>query len=112
MQLDCQGSVDNGDSDSDEETFSKPVSYIASKQNGIKIVKNVPIFAQFIPLREVFHKFFELSGLLEKTLDYQNKILKYSNVMENIIQGNLWKKICPLRGHILIARFACKFERV
>ena len=225
MQLDCQGSVDNGDSDSDEETFSKPVSYIASKptpsqhfsesgniatdellfiaklykytdvqrarvceiiqdttlliertlanvknefnnlftssqnnsvsptdiakvfdkfsnpfknikteaqsfsefknrstfimpenfllgekpkikeQNGVKIVKNVPIFAQFIPLREVFQKFFELPGILEKTLNYQNKILNYSNVMENIIQGNLWKKKIVQYGDKIVFPF-------
>lgn len=58
----------------------------------MKIVKNVPVLAQFVPLREVLEIFFELSDILDLPIEYQNKVSKLSNVMANITQGYLWKQ--------------------
>ena len=64
---------------------------IVEKDN-TKIIKNVPVVPQFIPLRQVFKKFFEIPGEFDKIIEYQHRILRHSKIMLNIIQGPLWKK--------------------
>ena len=54
-------------------TFIMPENFILGEKqkikekNSVKILKNVPVVAQFIPLRKVFKIFFELPGVFEKT---------------------------------------------
>ena len=79
-------------------TFIRPENVILGERqqikekNGVKIVKSVPVLAQFIPLREVFTKFIELPGVFDKTMEYREKVLRQSETVKNTIQGSLWKK--------------------
>lgn len=47
---------------------------------------------QFIPLRKVLKKFFELKNVLRDTLEYMNKIKSYDTIFVNFIQGSVWQK--------------------
>lgn len=56
-------------------------------------LKMIKVTAQFISIRYVFQKFFEIPGYLEKTLQYVNFLRDEKNVISNVIQGSLWQNI-------------------
>ena len=65
--------------------------------NGETVMEPVALTGQFVPMRKVLKGFLELRGVLKSILDYIVKLeADQSNVLENIIQGDLWKeKIKP-----------------
>lgn len=47
--------------------------------------------AEFIPLRNVFRKFFELPNILDESLTFMNA-LENQKLIINFIQGSFWKE--------------------
>jgi len=47
---------------------------------------------QFIPMRDVLKKIFQLKDILKDTIDYVNKIKSCDSVLINFIQGSVWEK--------------------
>lgn len=79
-------------------TFIPPQSYAlgnqkvpVEKEGKMELVDKV-IVSQFIPIREVFKKFFEMPNVLESTLQYLKNAEKHSTIVKNIVQGSLWKE--------------------
>ena len=91
------------------ETFILPesvklgeVKMIVQRQ-GEKVLKHKDIVAQFIPLRNVLKLFFELPGVLDRTLEYLNEVQQNSEIISNVVQCSLWKeKIKNSPGEIRI----------
>lgn len=79
-------------------TFIPPQSYALGNQEifvekeGKKELVNKTIVAQFIPIRDVFKKFFELPNILECTLKYIADAKKHSKIVKSIVQGSLSKE--------------------
>lgn len=51
------------------------------------------MYAQFIPLRKVFQKIFEIPNLFDETLRYYQSLRSNNNIIENFVQGSLWEEI-------------------
>lgn len=49
------------------------------------------VFAQFIPIREVLKKFFEMPNIYKETIAYL-KSLEDDDIISNFVQASLWKK--------------------
>ncbi|KAK0074910.1 hypothetical protein PV326_012070, partial [Microctonus aethiopoides] len=56
-------------------------------------MKMTPVNAQFIPIRFVFQKFFELPSVFIETLHYVQSLKKNSAIISNFIQGDLWRNL-------------------
>lgn len=72
-----------------------PIEYAVGQRlqadvNGILIPKIIT--SQFIPLRNVLKKFFEISNVFEQCVKFVNEIYSENTVFSNIIQGELWKE--------------------
>lgn len=80
-------------------TYIPPEHYTLGQRedyshNGpVPILKMVPVTAQFVPLRLVLKKNFEIPGYSEKTLDFMNSLLNNKSVISNFIQCRLWSDI-------------------
>ena len=78
------------------------VKVIVEKEGEKKLIHK-DLNVQFIPLRKVLKLFFELPEILEKTLQYMNKIKENIEIITNVIQCSLWKqKILNSSGTIRI----------
>lgn len=60
-------------------------------QKGIMVKKIVPVQAQFLPMRNVLQKVFSLPGVFSKVQNYMQKLEHNDEVIENFVQGKLWK---------------------
>lgn len=54
--------------------------------------KDIPVMAQFIPIRVVLKKFFELPSIFEKTIKYFNILDSQTTIITNIYQSFYWKQ--------------------
>lgn len=63
------------------------------KQNLSKTMKIIPVTAQFIPMRMVFQRFFQIPMLLAETLEYMKSLSDNNIIISNFIQGTLWREI-------------------
>lgn len=68
-----------------EDTITSPA--FPQPVRDTKIVK-----IQFIPLRLVLTKIFELPGFLRSTLSYLDEIQKYESIMFSLVQREMWKR--------------------
>ncbi|KAK3932754.1 Thymine dioxygenase JBP1 [Frankliniella fusca] len=59
---------------------------------------------QFVPINLLLKGFLELNGVLSQILSYMDKLSVENYVLENVVQGDLWKKkIKPLfQGKLVI----------
>ena len=79
------------------DTFILPETYTIGerrdyrKHNDKQSLVHVPVCVQFIPIRKVLQKFFELPDVLDKTIQYVQSLLENSKFITNIIQGTLLK---------------------
>jgi len=60
-------------------------------QKGIQ-AKQVPVYGQFIELKKVLQKFFELPDSYESTISYIESLKENSDYFSNFIQSSLWKQ--------------------
>ena len=60
--------------------------------------EDVPVVAQFIPVRRVLKKFFEMPHVYDKTVKYINDRKSCDEIFCNIIQSPLWKKKLLVMG--------------
>lgn len=79
-------------------TYIDPVSYCIGEReefgeiNSIRTLVHVPVTSQFIPLRYVLTKFFELPGLLDNVLDYLQMLSTNDQIITNLVQADYWKE--------------------
>lgn len=66
------------------------------EENGKQISVMVPVFAQYISLREIFQKFFELPGMYNDVIKYIRDLKSNSEIISNLIQADYWKEKCSL----------------
>lgn len=80
-------------------TFIPPQHYCLGQREEFvhkeqtQILKMVPVSAQYIPIRRVLKKFFEIPNYFEETLNYIETVNNKRNIITNIIQCQLWKNI-------------------
>lgn len=58
-------------------------------ENDILLVPKT-VHGVYIPLRESLKFFLEIPGLFNQILDYIKKLMQESNILTNIMQGDLW----------------------
>lgn len=95
-------------------TYIAPQSYLLGervefvKENAVQVTKAVPVTGQFIPIRLVFQKFFEIPGLLNETLEYIESLTSNKLIISNSIQGSLWKTMTEeCQNKIVMPLFLC-----
>lgn len=73
-------------------------------ENDSIIYKMIPITVDFVPIRKVLQKFFELDGVLNETLTFiKNLQINHSYIIQNLIQGPLWREtIKVFNGEIVL----------
>ncbi|XP_011699565.1 PREDICTED: uncharacterized protein LOC105456901, partial [Wasmannia auropunctata] len=59
--------------------------------NGNIVKEIVPVFAKFIPMRVVLQKIFNLPHVFSSVNSYVNTLLQENNIIENFVQGDLWR---------------------
>lgn len=80
-------------------TYIRPESYLLGErknvitQKGQRVLKMVPVTAQFVPIRYVLQKFFEIPGGFNETLDYIKELQRDKDILSNFIQGRLWMSL-------------------
>ena len=80
------------------DTFIVPESYRIGERTEFKSKitgasrENIPVVAQFIPIRFVLQKFFEMPGVFDKTMGYVNYLKSCKEIISNIIQGPFWRE--------------------
>lgn len=78
-------------------TYIPPQEYLLGERqdfmikNGVQVAKFIPVHAQFIPIRRVLKKFFEIPGLLNETLCFMNSLQENRSIISNFTQGSLWR---------------------
>ncbi|KAE8741250.1 hypothetical protein FOCC_FOCC013237 [Frankliniella occidentalis] len=66
---------------------------------------------QFVPVDLVLKGFLEIDGVLSQILSYMDKLSCDNYVLENIVQGDLWKKkIKPLFGTKIVLPLTLSFD--
>lgn len=93
-------------------TYISPIEYILGErqefvyEGNVQVMKMVKVTAQFIPMRFVFQKFFEIPGLFTEIIEYMNSLLCDNILISNFIQGTLWKKtVLKYNGKIVFPLF-------
>lgn len=77
-------------------TFIKPEEYLLgeisefTKKNNKRTLKIKEVYGQFIPMRTVLKKFFELPGVYDSTVDYL-ETLRNPEIIANFVQSHVWK---------------------
>ena len=61
--------------------------------NPIQLSPKPVVKIQFIPLRRVLQKFFEIPGIFENVASYVSEIRKYKSFSFSLIQSEYWKSI-------------------
>ncbi|XP_044011924.1 uncharacterized protein LOC122854951 isoform X1 [Aphidius gifuensis] len=80
-------------------TYIPPVSYLIGnrqeyyQKQSNQILKMIQVTVEFIPLRDVFKKFFELPHVYNDMINYIQVLKDSPTINSNFIQGNLWQKI-------------------
>lgn len=78
-------------------TFIPPISYKIGERTEYKAKPTgatrteVPVTAQFIPIRKVLQKFLELPNVFNKTMNYINSLNSCTQTISNIVQSTFWK---------------------
>lgn len=70
---------------------------IASTRDDMVLDNDVSVTVTFVPLVEVYKKFVELPGVLDSVLEYMDQ-LRDSDIVQNYVQGDVWKKRSELHG--------------
>ncbi|KAK3929805.1 Protein translocase subunit [Frankliniella fusca] len=84
--------------------------------NPSEIVDNVVInpemlTGQFIPIDLVLKGFLEINGVLPHILSYMDLLSSEVNILENVVQGDLWrKKIKPMFGDKIVFPVSLNFD--
>ncbi|CAD6210001.1 GSCOCG00010863001-RA-CDS [Cotesia congregata] len=80
-------------------TFIEPIAYCFGEREKFvheenhQVLKLILVTAQFILIRHVFQKLFEIPGLLDATMEYVNSLLIDGTFISNFIQSNLWREL-------------------
>lgn len=61
-------------------------------QKGTMVKEIVSFQAKFLPIRNILQKVFSLPGVFSKVQSYVQKLKRDDEVIENFIQGRLWKE--------------------
>ena len=81
------------------ETFIQPESYLLGErtefvsENGVLVLKLVPVTADFVPLRDVLQAFFSIPDIFDSTIDYIEALQSSSEIISNFIQCSLWRRL-------------------
>lgn len=81
------------------DTLIFPENYLIGEReefrdkNDKSTIEIIPVYAQFIPLRKVFQKLFEIPDVFDKTLSYYQSLRSNKTIIENFVQGSLWEDI-------------------
>lgn len=93
-------------------TYIPPVSFLIGERQevipkkGIQVLKMVSVTAEFIPIRLVLQRFFEIPGMFTETIGYMNSLMNDNALISNFIQGSLWKEtILNFSGKIVLPLF-------
>ena len=54
----------------------------------------MPVVGQFIPIRRVLKKFFEMPDIFDKTMEYVERLESCNGILSNIVQNPFWAKKC------------------
>jgi hypothetical protein len=73
-----------------------------TKDAKAKIMTKIDVTIEFIPLRLVLTKFFEIPGILSKTLEYMENLNKNVSIISNFVQGEFWLEKSQNFGHKLV----------
>ena len=70
-------------------------SVYKKNKKGATQAKQVPLHAEFVPMRVVLKKFFELPSVFSRTVSYIKTLEseKETGMVRNIIQGELWQSL-------------------
>lgn len=97
--------------------YIDPVQYpvgtalLPKNVRGQVVMETVLLHGSFIPTRKILKLFLELPGVLDQILTYMTCLEKESDVMENIVQGSLWKDIIkPKFGDNLVLPLNMSFD--
>ena len=63
------------------------------KNDGPPVQKKIPVQIEFVPLREILKKFFEIPNVFKNTMDYIASIEKNEIIITNFVQGNFWRNL-------------------
>ena len=55
------------------------------------VLVKIPVKVDFIPLRKILQKFFELSNVFQDTIDYLTNLENHKTIISNLVQGKFWK---------------------
>lgn len=66
--------------------------YVNTSDGAAKKIVKVDATIEFVPLRSVLQKFFEIPGVLPRTLEYIQKLKSDDTIISNFIQGEFWHK--------------------
>ena len=84
-------------------------------ENGEVIKKIAVVTANFIPMRDVLRKFFNLPGVFKAVFKYYHKLFTNVDVIQNFVQGNLWRKKVknnPLGSHKTIHKLGLVYYSI
>ncbi|XP_044013988.1 uncharacterized protein LOC122856376 [Aphidius gifuensis] len=90
------------------QNFVEPISYLLGERRDYRVkhqttkMNMIPVTAQFIPLRLVFKKFFELPFIFNETIDYIKSLKKSNDIISNFIQGELWQSLSLNDGNKIV----------
>ena len=79
-------------------TYIDPVTYHIGEReeyrniNSTQTLVHVPLNSQFIPLRLVLTKSFEIPGLYYETMNYIQTLTTNDQIISNLIQASYWKE--------------------
>lgn len=70
--------------------------------HGQSQINSEEVFAQFIPIRNVFRIFFEQSNVFQRTLLYMRYLTSNTTCVSNFVQCSLWKKTVAEYGSKIV----------
>jgi len=75
----------------DPDQYPVGTANVQKNVRGQIVLEPTVLTGSFISPRKVLKSFLELPGVLDKILSYMNDLEKETDIMENVVQGTLWR---------------------
>ena len=93
------------------EKYSVGTANVQKTQKGQVIVQPTTLTGTFVPPSKSLKSFLELPGVLDQILSYMRDLESESEIMENVVQGTLWRdEIKPKFGDKSVLPLTMSFD--
>lgn len=76
------------------------------EENSVQKLRHVPVTAEFVPIHQVFKRFFKMTNVYRDTINHLQRLHENWDIISNFVQGSFWKeKVLAFENKIVLSLF-------